>query len=189
MRVLVTSPRIRRIRRRNPATQRTVCLAAHAVVGHPVLVSKLLIGMLKGLVIGGALGWGAFALGLDGGFNWLTYGLVGMFVGLLVGRPLWSLILDKESTFLIGMLKALFGFGVGCGLYAIVAKAWGGFDLEISGQTHNITNWQMILGGAIGAVYGGFVELDDAVDDKARAAAKAAKTHARVTKKPRELPE
>jgi hypothetical protein len=154
-----------------------------------VKVPKLLIGMLKGLVIGGALGYGAYALDLTGGFHWLTYGLVGMFVGFLVGKPLWSLIIDKESTFLIGMLKGLFGFGVGVGLYAIVAKAWGGFPLTINGERHMIYDWQMILGGAIGAVYGGFVELDDAVDDKARAAAKAAKTQARVTKKPRELPE
>jgi hypothetical protein len=141
-------------------------------------VSKLLIGMLKGLVIGGALGAGAYALELDGGFHWLTYGLVGMFVGFLVGRPLWSLIADKNATFVIGVLKALFGFGVGVGLYAIVAKAWGGFVLTLGEESRWVYDWQPILGGVIGAVYGGFVELDDSVDDKSAAA----------KKKPRALP-
>ena len=138
-------------------------------------MGKLLIGILKGLAIGAAIGFGAYKLELTGGFNWLTYGLVGMFVGLLVGRPLWSLIADKNTTFVVGVLKALFGFGVGVGLYAIVAKAWGGFDLTINSETHNVYDWQWLMGGVIGAVYGGFVELDDAVDEKARLAAKAAK--------------
>jgi hypothetical protein len=146
-------------------------------------VVKLLIGIVKGLVIGGAIGYGAYALDLTGGFHWLTYGLVGLFVGLLVGRPLWALISDKNTTFVVGVLKALFGFGVGVGLYAIVAKAWGGFDLTLNGETHNVYDWQPILGGAIGAVYGAFVELDDAVDEKARAAARAAKKQDRLAAK------
>ena len=124
---------------------------------------KLLIGILKGAIIGGAIGYGAFALDLSGGFDWITYGLVGAFVGLLVGKPLWSLIRDKNTTTVIGILKAVFGFGVGCGLYAIIAKAWGGGYLMIA--DHNVFAWQPTLGGAIGAVYGGFVELDDAIGD------------------------
>jgi hypothetical protein len=123
-------------------------------------VVKLLVGILKGAIIGGGIGYGAYALGLTGAFDWITYGLVGVFVGLLVGRPLWSLIRDKNATTVIGILKALFGFGVGCGLYAIIAKAWGG-HMVISGM--DVLEWQPTLGGAIGAVYGGFVELDDAI--------------------------
>jgi hypothetical protein len=156
-----------------------VRLAAPPGVSHPVLVVKLLIGMLKGLVIGGAVGYGAYALEMTGGFHWLTYGVIGMLVGFLVGRPLWSLIMDKNTTFVIGVLKGAFGFGIGVGLYALVAKAWGGFQITLGEETRWLADWQPILGGAIGAVYGGFVELDDAVDDKARAAAKAAKKPAR----------
>ncbi|HEV7557484.1 MAG TPA: hypothetical protein VGO00_18600 [Kofleriaceae bacterium] len=124
---------------------------------------KLLVGILKGAIIGGAVGYGAYALELTGGFDWLTYGVVGLLVGLLVGRPVWSLIKDKNATNVIAILKAAFGFGVGCGLYAIVAKAWGGGSLMIAG--HNAFDWQPTLGGAIGAIYGGFVELDDAIGD------------------------
>jgi len=156
----------------------TDCLAAAGFVSHPVLVVKLLIGMLKGAVIGGGIGYGAYALELGGGFHWLTYGLVGMMVGLLVGRPLWSLIMDKNTTFVVGVLKAVFGFGVGVGLYAIVAKAWGGFQITLGEETRWLADWQPILGGAIGAIYGGFVELDDAVDDKTAAAARAKKSAA-----------
>ncbi len=129
---------------------------------------KLLLGLLKGLVIGCALGYGAFALELDGGFNWLTYGLVGAFVGLLVGRPFWSLLRDKDATIWIAVLKAVFGFGVACGIYALVAKVWGGFDMHLDflgDGPRAFQDWQPVFGGALGAVYGAFVELDDSLDD------------------------
>jgi hypothetical protein len=136
-------------------------------------VVKLFIGLLKGAIIGGAIGYGAYALELTGGLNWLTYGTIGALVGLLVGRPIWSLIRDKNATIVIAILKAAFGFGVGCGLYAIVAKAWGGGNLVISG--YNVFDWQPTLGGAIGAIYGGFVELDDAIGDDSKSKPKPKK--------------
>jgi hypothetical protein len=128
-------------------------------------VVKLLVGILKGAVIGGALGYGAYALGQATGFGnpWLTYGLIGAFVGLFVGKPIWSLIRDKDTTSVIAILKAAFGFGIGCGLYALVSKVWGP-TLTISG--FNVFEWSPTLGGAIGALYGGFVELDDAIETK-----------------------
>jgi hypothetical protein len=141
-------------------------------------------------VIGGAIGYGAYALALEGGWNWLTYGVVGAFVGLLVGKPLWTMIMDKNSTTVVAALKAIFGFGVCVGLYALVSKAWGGFDVSIAGETRAVWAWQPIMGAAVGAVYGGFVELDDSLDDnaarkKALAAgeAKAAKAAAAAKKK------
>lgn len=136
---------------------------------------KLLVGILKGAVIGGGLGYGAFALGEATGFDnpWIVYGLIGAIVGLFVGRPIWSLIRDKESTTWVALLKSAFGFGIGCGLYAVVAKAWNP-TLAIS-TIENVFAWPPTLGGAIGAIYGGFVELDDAMgDDKGAAPAKKA---------------
>ncbi len=125
---------------------------------------KLLVGILKGAVIGAALGYGAHALGQATGFSnpWLTFGLIGAFVGMFVGKPIWSLIRDKNATIWISVLKSAFGFGIGCGLYALVARAIHPV-LEISG--YNVFTWAPTLGGAIGAVYGGFVELDDAMGD------------------------
>ena len=125
---------------------------------------KLLVGILKGAVIGAALGYGAFALGKQTGFHnpWLTYGVIGAIVGLFVGKPVWSLIRDKNSTSWISILKSAFGFGIGCGLYALVNRV-AHLDLMIAGE--NVFVWPPTLGGAIGAVYGGFVELDDAIGD------------------------
>jgi len=147
-------------------------------------VIKLLVGILKGAVIGGGVGYGAYALAEATGFGnpWLTYGLVGALVGLLVGRPIWALIRDKEQTTWIAVLKAAFGFGVGCGLYAIVAKAWSP-ELAVA-SIPNVFAWPPALGGAIGAIYGGFVELDDAIgDDKSAAKKPAAKQISGGTKK------
>jgi len=123
---------------------------------------RLILGLFKGAVIGGAVGFGAYGIGLTGGFNWVTYGLVGVMVGLLVGRPIWSHLMDKKSTAVVSILKAVVGYGVCVGIYAIVAKAWGGFDLTIADETRNLYNWQYILGAGIGAIYGAWVELDDA---------------------------
>ena len=136
---------------------------------------KLLVGFLKGAVIGGAVGYGAYALAQATGFGsaWLTYGVVGALVGLLVGRPLWSLIRDKDATTVSAMLKAAFGFGVGCGLYALLAKAWNPSALAIGGV--NVFVFPPVVGAAIGGVYGAFVELDDATGDDAKDKAKARK--------------
>lgn len=127
---------------------------------------KLLLGLLKGLLVGVAVGYGAFAAGLDGGFHWVTYGIIGALVGLVAGRPLWALITDKDGTTWVSILKALFGYGVGVGLYALVAKLWGGFELELSFLSHtprHLQDWQPVMGGAIGAFLGAFFEIDDAI--------------------------
>lgn len=126
------------------------------------------MGILKGAVIGGAVGYGAYALGTATGFAnpWLTYGVIGALVGLIAGRPIWSLIRDKNATSWVSILKAAFGFGIGCGLYALVAKVWSPGKLMIA--EYDVFSWPVTVGAAIGAVYGGFVELDDAIgDDKA----------------------
>lgn len=127
---------------------------------------KLLVGILKGAVIGGALGYGAYALHIDDVL--VIYGVIGAIIGLFVGKPIWSLITDKTATTWVAVLKSVFGFGIGCGLYALVARAWQP-SLSIS-TIPNVFAWGPTLGGAIGAIYGGFVELDDAIGDDKSAA-------------------
>ncbi|HEU4735258.1 MAG TPA: hypothetical protein VFT22_45520 [Kofleriaceae bacterium] len=134
---------------------------------------KLVVGILKGAVIGAAVGYGAYALTTATGFGnpWLTYGAIGALVGLIAGRSLWSLIRDKNATTWVAILKGAFGFGIGCGLYAMIAKVWNpSTQILLAGE--NIFTWPVTLGGAIGAVYGGFVELDDAIGDDKKPAAK-----------------
>ena len=128
---------------------------------------KLLVGLLKGAAIGGAVGYGAVALADATGFGnaWLTFGLIGALVGLFVGRPLWALLRDKNTTNIIAIIKAAFGFGVGCGLYAIIAKAWGPEPGMLVVGGYDLLYWPVTLGAAIGGVYGAFVEFDDSIGD------------------------
>ncbi len=125
---------------------------------------RLILGLIKGLVIGGGVGFAAYSLKFDGSWHWITYGVVGALVGLLVGRPFWSHLLDKNSTVFVALLKGIVGFGVGVGLYAVVAKLWGGMDIPIAAlnETRNLYDWQFLLGGGIGGLYGAWVEIDDA---------------------------
>jgi hypothetical protein len=134
-------------------------------------VVKLLVGLLKGAAIGGAVGYGAFALSEQTGFAnaWLTFGLIGALVGLLVGKPIWALLKDKTQTNIIAIIKAAFGFGVGCGLYALIAKAWAPAPEMLVISDYPLFYWPPTLGAAIGGVYGGFVELDDSIGDDATA--------------------
>jgi hypothetical protein len=140
-------------------------LADASLHRHTILVLKLVVGILKGAIIGCALGYGAFALAEATGFSspWLTYGAIGALVGLIAGRPIWSLIRDKNATTWVSILKAAFGFGVGCGLFALLDRVLNPSAIIAAGQ--NIFTWPVTVGGAIGAVYGGFVELDDAIGD------------------------
>jgi len=132
-------------------------------------VFKLFVGILKGAIIGGALGYGAFALEDATGFvsPWLTYGVIGALVGLFVGRPIWSLLRDKNATAWVSVLKAAFGFGVGCLLYAIVSRLLHlSYAIEVAGKSQDVFTWQVTLGAAIGGIYGAFVEIDDAIGEK-----------------------
>ena len=140
---------------------------------------KLLVGLLKGAVIGGAVGYGAVALADATGFGnaWLTYGLIGALVGLFVGRPIWALLKDKNTTNIIGLIKAVFGFGIGCGLYALFAKVWNPSQdlLVVHDSIPSLLWWPPTLGAAIGGLYGAFVELDDSIGDDTTGKKKPAK--------------
>ena len=122
---------------------------------------RLIIGLIKGIIIGGLVGLGAYQLGKMGAWNWITYGVVGAVVGVLVGRPIWSVLADEDSTVWTVILKAAFGYGVAVGIYALVVFAWGGMDIAFQGETRNLYDWQPLFGGMIGGVWGAFVEFDD----------------------------
>jgi hypothetical protein len=142
---------------------------------------RLLLGLIKGALIGGALGFGAQRLGLTGAWGYVLYGVVGGAVGLLVGRPFWSHLVDSQSTIWTAMLKAIFGFGVGAGLYALARHVAPDPELALMGETHRLSDWPFLLGAAIGALYGAWVELDD--PPKSGKAAKAAKPDGKAAAK------
>ena len=122
---------------------------------------RALLGLFKGGLIGAAIGFGAFRLGIDGGvLGFAVYGLVGLLVGLLVGRPPW-----RQETIWTSILKSLFGLLIAMGLY------WGA--RKLLGQTHlafatglgapdkPLVDIPFLLGPVVGALYGIFVEVDD----------------------------
>jgi hypothetical protein len=133
---------------------------------------RLIIGLVKGAIIGGALGYAAYHFGLSGTWSWLLYGVVGALVGFWVGRPIWSHLADKQSTIWTSIMKAVFGFGVGVGVWALAAKAVGDPVLALGGESRTLTGWQPIFGAMVGALYGAWVEIDDPpgkrTEDKAK---------------------
>jgi hypothetical protein len=133
---------------------------------------RLILGLIKGAVIGAAMGFGAEQIGLEGGWGYVVYGLIGFAVGLLVGRPIWSHLLDKGSTIWTSILKGLVGFGVGAGLYALAVKVAGDPMIPLAGQSRHLTAWTYIFGGLVGAIYGAWIELDDAPAKKSEARSK-----------------
>ncbi len=125
------------------------------------LLRSLVLGLIKGGVIGGALGGLAWYLQLDGVFHWLLCGVVGFFIGALLGKPFWKHISEENSTFVTVFLKSIFGAGIGIGIYALALRFWDGADLTMLSETRNLLQWQPIIGVAIGGIYGAFVEIDD----------------------------
>jgi hypothetical protein len=123
-------------------------------------MGRLILGLIKGGIVGAAVGFGVqkSGLGLPG---WLVYGAIGFLVGLVVGRPIWSHLVDKKSTVWTGVMKALFGFGVGAGLWAIGAKALGDPTISVLGASSALTAWTPVFGAVVGVLYGVWVEIDD----------------------------
>src|SRR6185312_14620256 len=76
-------------------------------------MGRVILGLLKGGLIGAAIGAGAFKLGIAGGFLALVvYAVIGGVVGMLCGRPPW-----RQDTFWTTALKGIFGAIIGGALY------------------------------------------------------------------------
>lgn len=117
---------------------------------------RILLGLLKGGIIGGAVGYGAYHLGLGGWLSYAVYGVVGALVGFIAGRPFW-----KHDTIWTPVVKAVVGFGICLGLYALVAKALGDPSLSFLGEGVTATSLPYAFGAFVGVIYGIFVEVDD----------------------------
>src|SRR3954468_14669108 len=88
---------------------------------------RVVLGLLKGAVIGGALGFVALKLGVGGGAaGFLTYALIGGVVGMVCGKPPW-----RQDTFWTSAIKGVVGVGVGIGLFWLGRKLLGGIPLSL----------------------------------------------------------
>ena len=137
-------------------------------------MGRVLLGLLKGGVVGAAIGAGAFKLGIGGGvLAFVAYALVGGLVGILCGKPPW-----RQDTFWTTALKGIFGAAVGCLLYWGAGKLLGGLHVSLAAKLgapdRPLIDLPVLIGPLIGAAWGAFVELDDGGSaDKAKSAKKA----------------
>jgi len=133
---------------------------------------RLLLGIIKGGLIGAALGFAATRLGVTGGtLAFALYAAVGFVVGLVCGKALW-----RQETLWTPALKGLFGAVVTTGLYWGATKLFGGLRLPITAQlglpNQPVVGVPLLLAPVLGIVYGVFVEIDDGEKKAADAAAK-----------------
>jgi hypothetical protein len=124
-------------------------------------MGRLVLGILKGGVIGAVIGYLAGRAGVAVGVvAIIVYGAIGALVGLVCGRPFW-----RQETIWTPILKALFGFLLGVGVTFAGRKWLGGVHVPIAflpGATnHALPDVPALFGTAIGVLYGALVELDD----------------------------
>jgi hypothetical protein len=128
---------------------------------------RVLLGILKGVVIGGAIGFAATKMGLGhGASGYLVYAAVGFVVGIVGGKAIW-----RQETLFTPALKGIFGAGVLAGLYWVANKFLGGFPVPLPGDAAaaiGITEAQpklastpVLLAPLLAIIYGVFVEIDD----------------------------
>src|SRR5262245_114361 len=122
---------------------------------------RVVLGLLKGGLVGAGVGFVAWKLGVSAGAAALiAYGLVGAAAGLIAGRPPW-----KQETIWTSLLKAIVGFGIGVALFIGARKLLGGMHLAfatgLGAPDKPLVEIPFLLGPVIGAIWGILVEVDD----------------------------
>lgn len=133
---------------------------------------RVLLGIIKGGVVGAAVGFAATKVGFgSGAAAWLVYGVIGFLVGIVCGKAIW-----RHDTLVTPLLKGVFGFLLGLGLYWLAGKTLGAVKMPIVTALwpadQPIAAIPLLLGPAIGILYGIFVEVDDGERKKAAEAQK-----------------
>ncbi len=132
------------------------------------MLKRLVMGLVKGVLIGGAVG-----AGLHFGLGWtIASGLLGYLLamgagataGILVGKPPW-----KQAAWIESLLKAVAGLGVGALIYWVSSK-WGSFELPFAiPGVESGTAWTevpLLFVTAVSAVFGTLIELDNTDEDE-----------------------
>ena len=133
---------------------------------------RVLLGIIKGGVVGAAVGFAATKVGFGtGAAAWLVYGVIGFLVGIVCGKAIW-----RHDTLVTPLLKGIFGFLLGMGLYWLAGKALGGLKLPITARLgapdQPLAAIPLLIGPVVGILYGIFVEVDDGERKRAAEATK-----------------
>ncbi|MDB4981115.1 MAG: hypothetical protein JWM82_1867 [Myxococcales bacterium] len=121
---------------------------------------RLVVGLLKGGLIGFGVGMLSWRLGMAGLPAFVDAGVIGALVGIFGGRPPW-----RQETIWTPALKGIFGVVIGIGLYWLAHKVLDGVHfalaVKLGAPDKPIPDVPVVLGPMIGAVWGALVELDD----------------------------
>ena len=132
---------------------------------------RILIGVVKGAVIGGLLGGALWFLETGGDLEnneaswswlrWPLYGVVGLLTGIVSGRPPWAKDSVKGAAWVASVFKGIVGFGLCVGLYFL--SNWL-LSFDLFGRLP--TEWYFAFGAAVGIIYAVFIEVDDSIGKK-----------------------
>jgi len=128
---------------------------------------RLIVGLVKGLIVGGLVGYGILRLGWTStALAYVACAVVGALVGVVAGRAPW-----KAETIWTPVLKMVVGAGIGVGLAALGLHFGPGSEVYVrplnAGLEHVPFRSGPILAPIIGMLYGVFVEWDDGGAKKA----------------------
>jgi len=130
------------------------------------MLGRLLIGIVKGLMVGSLLGFGLVKLGAAVPIAIVAYlaaAVTGVLIGLVAGKPIWA----KDAKIEAGT-KAFVGALLALGLMA-AARTWLLVELPFSvgalapeqGAPLTLGGFAMTSLAAIAALLGGFYEADN----------------------------
>ena len=151
------------------------------------MIGRLLFGLVKGLLVGGLLGFALAKAGfaMPGAvIAYLGAAVSGVLVGLVAGKPIWA----KDAKIEAGM-KAIVGALLGAGLMFAARRWLSGIPVPSLGTLTNgdagtVGTLALTANAVVAAVLGAFYEADNtpsADGDKAGAAApKQLTSNARV---------
>jgi hypothetical protein len=134
------------------------------------MLKRLLIGMLKGLILGGGMAVGLYMLAhigsVSGFWGYLLYGVLGAITGVVAGKPLW-----KPGAWIEALLRGVFGIAVGCGLYALGAVVLTGSAIDFtallgslpatSSTPAHLYQQPLIMAPMFATLYASLIELDN----------------------------
>ncbi len=123
---------------------------------------RLVLGICKGLLVGGALGFAAQRMGVTtGSLAFVLFAAIGFASGVVAGKPIW-----RQETLWTPLIKGLFGAMILSLLYWGVRAFLGWLPVPAITALHleegaTLGTSPVLLGPALSILYSVFVEIDD----------------------------